>query len=412
MLDLGNFDKPLDFDDEDIADINLMNSSIRIPQVKKKKVNKQDNLGINRAEIVKKESNLGFKTSNFWNDKAIPSELKNMLKYLSDYITSGDIAMSLHYIRKIDAKMIKDTSLIDYLRCLLTPTQFVSPLPMSIRTKHVLVSYTYEVTLSSAAAISIHWNVGALNSTSPNNVLTNIVNNGVIPDAVAVNYINNGFVLPAGLYTSICPVAACLQVEAEGNDFNENGRIYITSTADDTVNTGAPATYSAYTVPTGYTNQMTKSISHIRKGGFALYTPANERFTTFQQITPTSNLSLLNGALIEALVIGSNLVPVVASFTTIFMAKPSPLNSAFLGSSVSKPGKPVQIFDLGNIIADSPQLLAGTMDQYRSESRQSKVDEAILQVPGIETDDWLSALMKGLGAVIPAITGIVSEFTK
>jgi len=348
---------------------------------------------------------------SFWKNPDVPKEFKNYVHALMKASEAGDTTKVIYYVNKLYTKFSKDTSMTDYLMCLFRPDMFYAPMPTIFKSKQVLVPFTQEVTLQSNAAISIHWNVGMWNSANANNIYTNIVNNGNIPDVTAADYIAAGSQLP-NYYGSLLPVAAILKITPEGNDFNENGRIYITSTFDETVRIETPISYSNYTVPGGYVNQFYKYAGHPKKGAFAIYFPQTDRMMTYQQIVGTSAASLLNGALLETLMVGTANVPLVASFSIVCMMKPLPLQTPYLGVNTAKPGKPPQAFDLGSVAGDHPQLICGSLDSLERPERLREVNEAIMNIPGIETDDFWTGLAK-LGLIaLNAVPQIIEGFTK
>jgi len=401
-----------------IQDEPYIREEVNVPNRKRKA---EKNNKTNKKEAVKILNHLGQKVMQevakhdnkrnhgFWNNDNIPSDFKNALKTLKKYMDEGNLEKVLFYINKISSKFSKDTSMTDYLTCLFNCRQFQYALPTIMKTKHILVPFTQELTINSAAAISIHWNIGMWNSTNLNNVYTNIVNNGNVPDINAVDYIPAGVQLPA-YYSALIPVAAIMVVTPEGNDFNENGRIYITSTYDETVRIETPITYSNYTVPAGYVNQYYKYSGHPKKGAFAIYLPPNDRFMTYQQMVATSAASMLNGALLECLMVGTNNVPLAVTMSIVAMMKPLPLQTPFVGINTAKPGKTPSCFDLGGIANEHPGLIAGSLDQLEDPRRLTEINEAIMNIPGIETDDFWTGLAK-LGLIaLNAVPQIIEGF--
>jgi len=362
-----------------------------------------------RAKVLENVKNDKIVTHNFWKLEGVPSEFKNYAKLLEDAIRRGDLTKTLFFVSKVNTKFTKDTSMTDYLLTLFAPHLFQAAIPTMMKTKHILVPFTQEITLSSLNAISIHWNVGMWNAANGQNIYTNVINNGSVADITPVDYVVAGINLP-NYYSAMIPVAAIMTITPEGNDFNENGRIYITSTYDESVRMETPITYSNYTIPAGYVNQYYKYIGHPKRGAFAIFLPPNDRFMTYQQLANTSATSSLNGALIEALIIGSNNVPVAVTMTTVFMFKPLPLQVPFVGVNTAKPGKTPNCFDLGSIAGDYPHLITGNLSTLEDTNRIKEINEAIMNVPGIEADDFWTGLAK-LGAIaLNAIPSIIEGF--
>jgi hypothetical protein len=346
---------------------------------------------------------------SFWEQEGVPQNFKNAALALQNYLNDGDLTMTIRTINLIMKKFVKDTSITDYLTALFDCRKFVYPMPTIMRMKHILVPFTQELTLASNAAISLHINVGMWNATNGNNIYTNILNNGVAPDVTALDYVSRGIVLPA-YYSAAIPVATIMTVTPEGNDFNEAGRLYVTSTYDETVRIETPITYSNYTIPAGYINQYNNYVGHPLKGAYAIYIPPNDRFMTYQQIVATSAASLLNGALLEMLLVGSNNVPIAVTITQLYMFKPLPLQTPFVGVSTSKPGRTPSCFDLGSIAGDYPQLITGSLDSLENPDRLKTINEAIMNVPGVETDDfWTGMARLGLIA-LNAVPSIIEGF--
>jgi len=418
-VDIDPFDQQIDLQPKHIETVK------KVQKTKKALVQKAQ-LSKTNVDVIDhtKRMDQRLQQDGFWTSSSVPSDFKNNMKLLMEAGAQGDLQKSIMCINRISKKFVKDTSLTDYLSCLLSPDKFTHPLPTTFKTRHVLVKVTHEFTVASANVISIHWNVGMLNTyfVSPtnnasNNVFVNSTLNGTAPDIAVTNYTPRGFPMPVGFFSSMIPVAAMMKISPEGSYDGEMGRVYVASVQDETVAIENPATYAPYTVPSGYVNQYTHYEGHPLHGAQAIMLPPSEKFMTYQPIVTTSAASQLNGALLTALLVGTAGVSHCVTMTQVLMCKPLPQQTTWLGSNIARPGKTPSCFDLGSISNDYPHLLAGPLygnsgSISNSNNRVKDINEAVMNIPGVEDDDFWTGMVKTGLLALNAIPTLIDEFRK
>jgi len=324
-------------------------------------------------------------------DNKTLQRFSKQIKALQQAIAAGNMQRFLTIIKSINEFAIKDTSITEYLQCLLDPIRHTSYVPTVFKSKAVLVKVTNEFILSSNLAISVHVACGMTPPTGYA-ILSNVLNNGATPDTLYTNYVPQGTALP-NYYSATMLVACMLTVETEASDLNAQGIVYSTSYYDPTLTfVNVQAAPSAYSVPASYTNGYYKYTGQLKEGAYALYVPPTDNYNTYSAIGATPQ-----GPGLSALVLGSANQPIRFTVTTVLQCKPTVGNIPYLGGQAAKPGKPINTFDLGSVLDARSHLVTNSLKYYKEKGgvlRGQEILTTITDIPGVEDDDFWTDLKK------------------